>query len=200
MISRPLPALLFSVGLCAASPALAEVSAPSAPEAQAANPVGEQKPENVAKDRPAPEEQTPGKSLEKPIEKSITDNHPTSAALTCPPTRPPVYVIDWARLADLTAPDRGLGPEVKAYAERYQSIHAPVQAGIALGIAATLVGGLSSLPEGHWSTFGKWSVGAGLGLVAASALVAWLAEPDRDDFLTLVNKWNLRHPDRPLAP
>ena len=39
-----------------------------------------------------------------------------------------------------------------------------------------------------------------LGLTAVSLLITWAMDPDRDDFYTLINHWNLRHPRQILAP
>jgi hypothetical protein len=33
-----------------------------------------------------------------------------------------------------------------------------------------------------------------------AVLMNWAFAPDRDDRLTVINHWNLRHPDQVLAP
>jgi hypothetical protein len=50
------------------------------------------------------------------------------------------------------------------------------------------------------STANKWEFGGGAVVLVTSVLAWWLMSPDRDDFLTVINHWNLRHHDRPLAP
>jgi hypothetical protein len=123
-----------------------------------------------------------------------------SAAPICPRAIQPVYVADWARLAALTQSDALVFQQVDGLAQRHDLVRQLSVSGNLLGGLGVVLGASHALLNDGWSGFDKWSVGGGLGLVAVSLFVAWAFEPDRDDFFTLINQWNLRHPQQALAP
>ena len=73
-------------------------------------------------------------------------------------------------------------------------------AGLFLGGGAAALGTLDRLTTDGWTTASKWSVTAGVGVAVVSVLSYWAFAPDRDDLLTVINHWNIRHPDMLLAP
>jgi len=122
------------------------------------------------------------------------------ACPSCPAPRPPVYVADWARLAALTQSDSLIFPQVDGSAQRHDLVHTLTVGGVVLGGIAAMTGGFHAVSADEWSKFDKWSVVGGVSLTAVSVFIAWAMEPDRDDFLTLINHWNLRHPQQVLSP
>lgn len=125
---------------------------------------------------------------------------PKLACPSCAGSLPPVYVADWARLAALTQSDSQIFTEVDGFAQRHDVVRNITVAGVVLGGIATMVGGFHAVSADEWTKFDKWSVAGGLSLTAVSLFIAWAMEPDRDDFYTLINQWNLRHPQQVLAP
>ena len=123
-----------------------------------------------------------------------------AVAQRCPATLPPVYVADWARLAALTQADPLIFSQVDGFAQRHDVVHTLSLGGLVLGGAAAVAGGFHAVAADGWSKFDKWSLAGGLGLAAVSLFLGWAMEPDRDDFFTLMNQWNLRHPQQVLAP
>jgi hypothetical protein len=73
-------------------------------------------------------------------------------------------------------------------------------AGLILGGGAAALGTVDRLSTGSWSNTSKWTTAGGVGVALFSLLLNWAFAPDRDDLLTTVNYWNLRHPDLRLAP
>jgi hypothetical protein len=122
------------------------------------------------------------------------------ASSSCAQSLPPVYVADWARLAALTQSDSQIFAEVDGFAQRHDVVRNITVAGVVLGGIATMVGGFHAVSADEWTKFDRWSVAGGLSLTAVSLFIAWAMEPDRDDFYTLINQWNLRHPQQVLAP
>lgn len=114
--------------------------------------------------------------------------------------KPPVYVADWARLAELTRSDSLLSSQAEGFARRNDTFRVLSTGGTALGGIAALLGAFDAVSAGSWSDFDKWSVATGVAVAAVSLFAAWVRESDHDDFLTLINQWNLRHPDQVLAP
>ena len=116
------------------------------------------------------------------------------------PARLPTYVADWDHLAELTRSD----PAVFARADHwaYRREHAIWS----LGSVALLSGGVAvagtfvRLDTDHWTKTTKWSVAGGLTVAVVSFLTAWAISTDRSDLESVITQWNLRHPDRPLAP
>ena len=116
------------------------------------------------------------------------------------PLRLPVYVESWARLFELTESD----PVVSARADRLVS-RRETTVGTTLellGLSGTVAafGTFDRLANDHWTNTAKWTLVGGLGVAIATLITAWAICPDRTDFLGVINQWNTRHPDRPLAP
>jgi hypothetical protein len=136
----------------------------------------------------------------KPVEKAVSKPKAPVAAVACIQAKPPVYVADWARLAELTQSDSLIFAQVDAHARRHETARQLVYVGAVVGVAAAVFGTFRGLSNQGWNNADRWTVGAGLGLAAVSLLTAWAVNPDQDDFLTLMNHWNLRHPDLVMAP
>lgn len=159
----------------------------------AANPVSEP----TAKTAAEPEAAKP---IPPEAAKPAAKPAPKLACPSCPASLPPVYVADWARLAALTQSDSQIFGEVDSFAGRHDVVRNITVAGVVLGGIAAVIGGFHAVSADEWTKFDKWSVAGGLSLTAVSAFLAWAMEPDRDDFYTLINQWNLRHPQQVLAP
>jgi hypothetical protein len=157
---------------------------PTVPEAEGESP---------AVGMPRPEDAAARKTSE-------TANRSALLAPACALPRAPVYVSDWDRLASLTEPDFVVGAKAAFWAKRGQAARWIAAAGIVFGGGAATLGTFDRLTHTSWTDSSKWSVAGGLTAVAFSLFVAWAFGPDRDDMMTVINQWNLRHPDRPLAP
>jgi hypothetical protein len=72
--------------------------------------------------------------------------------------------------------------------------------GAFLGGGAVTLATIDRLGNENWTDTNKWGLAGGLALAAVSTLAYLAFSPDRDDRLTVINHWNLRHPGRPLAP
>jgi hypothetical protein len=166
-----------------------------------ANPVSEPAATKAAAE---PETAKPATETAKPEPtEAVKPTAKSAPKLTCPScaaSLPPVYVADWARLAALTQSDSQIFGEVDGFAGRHDLVRNITVAGVVLGGIATMVGGFHAVSADEWTKFDKWSVAGGLSLTAVSLFIAWAMEPDRDDFYTLINQWNLRHPQQVLAP
>jgi hypothetical protein len=173
------PVILMALPLSALAEEPAPVTAPPVPtEAKPEQPVvPEKKPE-----RPAPSERVP-----RPV-------------LSCPKAIIPVYVDTWGRLAALTESDPEVAPVSKFWSSRRDSTSTVLATGTIIGSGAILLGTVNRLTNDSWTTANQWEIAGGAGVILASVLTWWLFSPDRDDFLTVINHWNLRHEDRPLAP
>lgn len=119
---------------------------------------------------------------------------------TCPAPRMPAYVADWDRLAELTRADALISAQADALARRNQTVRDVSVGGVALGGLAASLGSVHRLAEGSWSKFDKWSASTGIAVGAVALFIAWLSDHNRDELFTLINQWNQRHPDQPLAP
>jgi hypothetical protein len=157
----------------------------------------------VVADEPATE--VPA-SLPTPVAKTQVEKTPTMAAAqvkvapTGKPAHLPVYVEDWGHLADLTREDPLIFPRSEFWAKRREQTSSILAGGLIVGGGAVALGLSDWLTDGDWSHRARWSVVGGAGVVLVSYFVAWAFGPDRDDLLTVINQWNLRHSDRPLAP
>jgi hypothetical protein len=110
-----------------------------------------------------------------------------------------VYIEDWGRLAALTQSDSLISPRAEFWARRREQANWVLGAGLILGGGAFALGTVDGLVTGEWSRPAKWQT-AGVGAALVSFLAYLAFSPDRDDLLTILNQWNLRHPDRLLAP
>lgn len=125
---------------------------------------------------------------------------PVKVAPACKPTPLPVYIEDWGRLADLTREDSEVFPRAEFWAKRHEQTSWILGGGMILGGGAAALGISDRLTDDGWSRRAKWSIVGGVGVALVSAFVYWAFDPDRDDLVTVINQWNFRHPDRPLAP
>jgi len=112
----------------------------------------------------------------------------------------PVYIEDWGRLADLTREDSEVFPRAEFWAKRHEQTSWIRGGGLIVGGGAVVLGIADRLTDDTSSRRAKWSIAGGVGVALVSAFVYWAFDPDRDDLLTVINQWNFRHPDRPLAP
>jgi hypothetical protein len=124
-----------------------------------------------------------------------------AVATNCGPARPPLplYVDDWGRLADLTLSDPVVFSKADFWRNR-QDTSRWLFAGVILGGGAAALATFDRLGTGSWTDTNKWMLAGGLSAAVLSLLAQWAFAPDRDDLLTVINHWNLRHPDQPLAP
>jgi hypothetical protein len=120
-----------------------------------------------------------------------------------PPKKPapcPVYVSDPERLAALTASDPVVFEKADSLALRENDRRLLVPSGLLIGGGLILAGTLDRLSNDRWTDGSKWTVFSGVSVAAVTLLISWALAPERDDLLTVINHWNLRHPERPLAP
>jgi hypothetical protein len=152
-------------------------------------------------DDTAPE--IPAKTAEAPDGKGVDKCACVPIAATpveARPVRPPIYVENWDRLAELTRSDRVVSGQVDSWVARRSYVGWELGAVSLMGEGVAAFGVFDRLATDHWTNATKWSVAGGLSVAIVSLAVAWAISPDRDDFLTVINQWNLRHPDQPLAP
>ncbi len=174
-------ALLIVPNLSSASPARAD-------EAAAESSTEVVKPEHA-------------EASDKPAEKVVPAN-PVAPAVApiCPLAHSPVYVADWGRLAALTQSDATVFERAELWAKQREQTDWMLAAGLFLGGGAAVLGTVNRLGNESWTSTTKWGVAGGAGVALVSLLAALAFSPDRDDFYTVINQWNLRHPDRLLAP
>jgi hypothetical protein len=153
---------------------------------------------DVSADQASPER--PATTEVKPAEKSVAKAKPPVTTVACTQPKPPVYVADWVRLAELSRSDSLILDQVDVYASRHETARHVAIVGSAVGVAVALVGTLRGLFGNGWTDGNKGTLLGGGGLTVVSLLAGWAINPDRDDFLTLINHWNLRHPDLVMAP
>ncbi len=151
-------------------------------------------------EKPAAESEAAQPTAEAPKTAAAARPTPKLTCPSCPQSLPPVHVADWARLAALTQPDAQIFGEVDGFAQRHDVVRNVMVAGVVLGGIAAMIGGFHAVSADGWTEFDRWSVAGGLSVTAVSLFIAWAMEPDRDDFYTLINRWNLRHPQQVLAP
>jgi hypothetical protein len=125
---------------------------------------------------------------------------PSSVAPSCTPVYAPVYIEDWGRLAALTQSDPLVFSKAEFWAKRREQANWVLGTGLILGGGAAALGTLDRLTTDAWSNTSKWSIAGGVGAALVSFLAYLAYSPDGDDLLTVINQWNLRHPDRLLAP
>jgi hypothetical protein len=143
----------------------------------------------------------PPAEVARPASNEPTDKPPTAAAaVNCPAAVVPVYIEDWARLAALTESDSVIFPKAEFWARRREQANWVLGTGLILGVGATTLGTMNALATDSWSNTSKWTTAGGVGVALVSLLLDWAYAPDRDDLMTVINHWNLRHPDRLLAP
>jgi len=136
----------------------------------------------------------------RPPAKATVPSKPAVVACKCAPAPSPVYVEDWGRLADLTRSDPLMLEQAEFWRDRRDTARWVLGTGLVLGGGAAALGTLDHLTNDGWSTASKWSVAGGVGVAVVSVFLHWAFSPDRDDLLTAINHWNIRHPDLLLAP
>jgi hypothetical protein len=121
--------------------------------------------------------------------------------------RPPLYIKDLDHLADLVKDDPPLEKRASDLADRL------LDARIAYGASAFVLaaGTLTTFIVKKTDCVGSGPTMlcqqdpnltyllVGMGVSAVIAAIAFGTAPRRDDFIDVVNDWNQRHPDRPLA-
>jgi hypothetical protein len=130
-----------------------------------------------------------------PPEKPAAPAKPAAATCNRCPSHSPLYVEDWGRLVALTRSEKA-----EFWRNRQETSRWVLGTGLFLGGGAAALGTLDRLTTDGWTTASKWSVTAGVGVAVVSVLSYWAFAPDRDDLLTVINHWNIRHPDMLLAP
>lgn len=114
--------------------------------------------------------------------------------------RPPAYIENWAWLAEFTKSDPLVARHANRWVTRQQHVRWKLGLVFVLGAGLTVGSTFARLENDHWTKTTKWGLASGIGITAVAAIVAWALLPDRDDYLAVVNQWNARNPDWPLAP
>jgi hypothetical protein len=114
--------------------------------------------------------------------------------------RLPVYVESWPRLAELTQSDPVVFARADHWASRWSTTVGTALELLGLSGAVAAFGTVDRLARDHWTNTAKWTVAGGLSVAIATLITAWAISPGRDEFLEVINQWNLRNPDHPLAP
>ncbi len=127
-------------------------------------------------------------------------NADAAKTLAPPPRQVTLYIEDWAHLAKVTRPDALLFDRADSLASRDTARGQIATSGLLVGGSAAVAGTIARLGTDHWTSLSKWGVAGGLSVVVVSLVTAWLVAPDRSDLVSVVNEWNQRHPDHPLAP
>jgi len=148
----------------------------------------------------APESGAKTAGAEKPTPAFVPGAKPVAAESKGQSVLPPVYIKEWWRLAAITQSDPLVFPQADFWATRENHVRGILYCGLLLGGGLAAAATYARLATDHWTDMTKWSVVGGASVAALSLITAWVFSPDRDDLLTVINQWNLRHPDRPLAP
>ena len=164
------------------------------PATQSAAPQTEGAPPKAEAVAPTIENEAP-KALEKSCPAPVVVELPKKSAAR------PVFVSDWGRLAALTESDPAVAAKANSLASRQEHIRWFRATGImaAIGLVGGGIMGRLAVTD-HWTNNEEWAVFAGASVAAVTLLLSWALSPERDDLLTVINHWNLRHPERPLAP
>lgn len=111
-----------------------------------------------------------------------------------------LYIQDWGHLAEVTRADEEIFDRADSLSNRDSASRQITTVGWLLGGSVAASATISRLSTDHWTSFTKGGVAGGLGLLAVSYAISWFVAPDHGDLASVVNEWNHRHPDRPLAP
>ena len=117
-----------------------------------------------------------------------------------PPHPVVLYIQDWEHLAEVTRSDPQLFERADYLSDRARASRQFTTVGWLLGGSVAAVATISRLSTDHWTNFTKGGVASGLGALAVTYAISWFVAPDHSDLAAVVNEWNQRHPDRPLAP
>jgi hypothetical protein len=112
----------------------------------------------------------------------------------------PRYIGDWDQLSRLAGSDPGIAPMTNQFASRDKFAGDVAKVGILSGLGLGLFGVVSGTSGDSWSKQDKGLAIAGAGVAVLAWVTYWLSMPARSDFLDVINLWNQRHPDLPVAP
>jgi hypothetical protein len=120
--------------------------------------------------------------------------------------RPPLYIKDLDHLADLVKDDPPLDRRASDLAERLRDARIAYGASVLVLAAGTLTSFIVEKNDcvGSGPTLCQQDPNltyllVGMGVSVVIAAIAFGTAPRRDEFIDVVNDWNQRHPDRPLA-
>lgn len=126
---------------------------------------------------------------------------PQPARTAVSPPHPVVlYIQDWEHLAELTRPDSEIFDRADSLSLRDSASRQIITVGWLLGGSVAASATIARLSTDHWTSFTKGGLAGGLSLLAVSYVISWFVAPNHGDLASVVNGWNQRHPDRPLAP
>jgi len=111
-----------------------------------------------------------------------------------------LYIQDWEHLADVTRSDDKIFARADSLVSQHLRSSQTATSGLLVGGSVTVAAAISRLTSDHWTDFTKWGLAGGLSLIAVSMVISWAIDPDHSDLASVVNQWNERHPERPLAP
>ena len=117
-----------------------------------------------------------------------------------PPHPVILYIQDWGHLAEVTRSDEQIFSRVADLTDRESASRQIAVVAFLVGGSVATVATVSRLSTDHWTDSTKWSVAAGVSGAIVGWAIAWLVAPAHSDLVSVVNEWNQRHPDRPLAP
>jgi hypothetical protein len=188
---QPAAALLLVL-----SPILLLMATPARADAEAPDAAAVTQPAAIAAPSAGAAAPAPTPAGEKP---AAVDKPPAAVICKCPQAKPPLYVEDWGRLAALTQGDPEVFEKADFWRRREEATHW-LLAGLFVGGTVATVATTNRLVTTTWTDTNKWALAGGIGLAVFSFLGYWAYSPDRDDLLTVINAWNLRHRDMLLAP
>jgi hypothetical protein len=137
---------------------------------------------------PSPPPAPPAKAAE-PVKTAVSPPHPVI-----------LYIQDWGHLAEVTHSDDKLFDRADSLVNRAEASRQITTVGWLLGGSVATAATLSRLSTDHWTNFTKYGVAGGVSFLAVSMAISWFVAPDHSDLVSVINEWNQRHPERPLAP
>jgi hypothetical protein len=140
----------------------------------------------LAKEEPAAKQPARPPAAERPAKKA--------------PPRMPIFVADYGHLAELTRSDPEIFERAQLMERRQSGASLIAHLGIGMGVGMFGLLMIDRVASGEWRKGPEWAAIGGAIVAVVSALIAWNYAPDRGDMVDAVNLWNLRHPDKPLAP
>lgn len=132
-------------------------------------------------------------------------NQPEPKSERCPAIKPepqkiPRYIGDWEQLSRLAGSDRVIAPMADQLASTNRFAIGVAKVGVLSGLGLGFLGVISGASGDSWSKQDKGLAIAGAGIAVLSLVTYWFTSPDRSDFVDVINLWNQRHPDLPIAP
>jgi hypothetical protein len=116
------------------------------------------------------------------------------------PQKIPRYIGDWEQLSRLAGSDQDIMPMADQFASRAKFATGMAKVGVLSGLGLGLIGVISGTSGDSWSKQDKGLAIGGAGVAVLSLVTYLISMPDRSDFLDVINLWNQRHPDLPIAP